>query len=148
MGTQFLMQNIRSKVVASLGAVAMALTFTATGFAMEDGHKTGKFAGVKANAGYATHTRENGKDMLTWSDDFKIPDAPAPHWQVVDSKGNTYLLQRLTVKGDKQNRTIAVPRYVKDIAKVQIWCAYAEVLLGEASFPKAMSMMDWDPSVG
>jgi hypothetical protein len=38
------------------------------------------------------------------------------------------------ISGDKQNRTITVPAYVKDVAKVQIWCAYAEVLLGEASF--------------
>ena len=53
----------------------------------------------------------------------------------VDSSGNTYLLQRLVIKGDKKNRSIVVPSYVKDIAKVQIWCAYAEVLLGEASFP-------------
>ena len=27
--------------------------------------------------------------MLTLSDGFKVPDAPAPHRQVVDSKGNT-----------------------------------------------------------
>ncbi len=29
---------------------------------------------------------------------------------------------------------IVVPAYIPDIAKVQIWCAYAQVLLGEASF--------------
>jgi hypothetical protein len=52
----------------------------------------------------------------------------------VDSKGNTYLLQRLVVKGDKYNQKIVVPSYVPDIAKVQIWCAWAETLLGEASF--------------
>jgi len=27
-----------------------------------------------------------------------------------------------------------VPSYVRDIARVQIWCAFAETLLGEASF--------------
>jgi hypothetical protein len=27
-----------------------------------------------------------------------------------------------------------VPSYVKDIAKVQVYCAFAEVLLGESSF--------------
>jgi len=27
-----------------------------------------------------------------------------------------------------------VPKYVKNVAKVQIWCAFAEVNLGEASF--------------
>ena len=27
--------------------------------------------------------------MLTLSEDFKVPDTPDPHWQVVDSKGRT-----------------------------------------------------------
>ena len=56
---------------------------------------------------------------------------------MVESKGNTYLLQKLKVKGtlkDKVNMTITVPAYVLDVTKVQIWCAYAEVVLGEASF--------------
>ena len=52
----------------------------------------------------------------------------------MDSHGNAYLLQRLKIKGDKYNQTIEVPSYVHDVAKVQIWCAWAEVLLGEASF--------------
>jgi hypothetical protein len=95
---------------------------------------TGHFAGPKANQGTATLLKHDGTCTLTWSDDFKIPDTPAPHWQVIDSSGNTYLLQRLVIKGDKQNRTVTVPAYVKDVAKVQIWCAYAEVVLGEASF--------------
>jgi hypothetical protein len=97
-------------------------------------HTTTQFRGPKANRGTATLRDVDGNRVLTWSDDFKIPDTPAPHWQVVDSSGNTFLLQRLVIKGDKQNRTITVPAYVKDVAKVQIWCAYAEVLLGEASF--------------
>jgi hypothetical protein len=54
----------------------------------------------------------------------------------VDTKGNVYLLNRLAIKGDKQNRTIALPPYINDVAKVQVWCAFAEVLLGEASFSK------------
>ena len=29
---------------------------------------------------------------------------------------------------------LVIPPFVKDVAKVQIWCAWAEVLLGEASF--------------
>ena len=52
----------------------------------------------------------------------------------VDSKGNVFLLQRLGIKGDKVNTQIAVPAYVKDIAKVQIYCAWAEVVLGETTF--------------
>jgi hypothetical protein len=97
-------------------------------------HTSGPFMGPKANTGTVTHGKENGMNVLTLSDDFKVPDTPAPHWQVVDSKGNTYLLQRLVVKGDKYNQKIVVPSYVADIAKVQIWCAWAEALLGEASF--------------
>ena len=41
---------------------------------------------------------------------------------------------RLVIKGEKFNRSIVVPSYVRDIIKVQIWCAFAETLLGEASF--------------
>jgi len=95
---------------------------------------TSIFHGAKVNGGTVSHANRNGKSLLTLSSDFKIPDTPAPHWQVVDSAGNTYLLQRLKIKGDKINSTIEVPAYVPDVAKVQIWCAWAEVLLGEASF--------------
>lgn len=108
-------------------------------FAADAAHTTGSFMGPKANIGYAVHTKEGGKNVLTLSDDFVVPDTPAPHWQVVDSKGNTYLLNRLTIKGDKYNKSIVVPSYVKDIAKVQIWCAFAETLLGEASFAKPVN---------
>ncbi len=34
------------------------------------------------------------------------------------------------------NRKIALPNYVKDVAKVVIWCAWAETNLGEAAFDK------------
>lgn len=101
---------------------------------------TNKFEGTKANMGAATLSKEGKANMLTWSEDFKIPDAPAPHWQVVDSQGNTHLLNRLTIKGEKHNKSIPVPSYIKDIVKVQIWCSYAEALLGEASFSKPMVM--------
>jgi hypothetical protein len=76
--------------------------------------------------------------VLTLSDDFVVPDTPAPHWQVVDDRGNVYLLQRLEIKGDKLNKTITVPSYVQSITRVQIWCAWAEVLLGEASFNETL----------
>ena len=102
--------------------------------------RTNTFAGVKANTGFATIAKSMGQATLTWSDDFTIPDAPAPHWQVVDSKGNVYLLQRLVAKNDKRNRTITIPAYVRDVAKVQIWCAYAEVLLGEATLDKPVKL--------
>jgi hypothetical protein len=99
-------------------------------------HATSVFRGVSVNSGTATHTKNGGHNVLTLSDDFKVPDAPAPHWQVVDSKGNVYLLQRLTVKDNKYNKSITLPSYVGDVAKVQIWCSFAEALLGEASFEK------------
>ena len=95
------------------------------------------FAGVKANTGSVTLSSSGNVRTLTLSDDFKAPDAPDPHWQVVDNEGRVYLLQKLTVKGltgDKMNRAINLPTYIKSVAKVQFWCAYAEVLLGEASF--------------
>lgn len=123
---------------AAVFAFVAATVFSAGIGLAGDAHTTTKFEGVKANAGTATHSRQGNSDMLTWSDDFKIPDTPAPHWQVIDSKGNTYLLQRLVIKGDKQNKSIVLPAYVKDVAKVQIWCAWAEALLGEASFSKAI----------
>jgi len=80
-----------------------------------------------------TATVDNGKITLKVSDDFKIPDTPAPSWQIVDSQGNTYLLNQFKVKGGT-NRSITLPGYVKNVQKVQVWCSYAEVLLGETSF--------------
>ena len=97
-------------------------------------HTSKKFSGAKVNDGTVTHAKENGKHVLKLSADFKVPDTPDPHWQVVDSKGNVFLLQRLGIKGDKVNTQITVPAYVKDIAKVQIYCAWAEVVLGETTF--------------
>ena len=120
-----------SVLVALMAAVSMAGAADTT-------HVSGPFMGPKANTGTVTHSTENGKNVLTLSADFKVPDTPAPHWQVVDSKGNTYLLQRLVIKGDKYNQKIVVPSYVMDIVKVEIRCAWAETLLGEASFSMAV----------
>ena len=117
-------------MVAAAGLFAASIGFAA------DVHTTSKFEGVKANSGTATHARSGNSDTLPWYDEFKIPGTPAAHWQVVDTNGNVFLLNRLAIKGDKQNRTIALPAYINDVAKVQVWCAFAEVLLGEASFSK------------
>jgi hypothetical protein len=95
---------------------------------------TGRFAGPKANTGTASFGREGGKRTLTLSPEFQVPDTPDPHWQVVDSKGTVYPLQRLPIMGDQVNRSVELPSYVPDVARVQIWCAFAESLLGEASF--------------
>lgn len=97
------------------------------------------FSGAKVNDGTVTFSREGDHMVLTVSSNFKVPDTPDPHWQVVDSKGNVFLLQRLTIKGDKVNTSITLPTSIKDVAKVQIWCAWAEALLGEASFEKPVS---------
>jgi hypothetical protein len=99
---------------------------------------SGKFAGPKANTGTVTHSIKDGKSVLTLSDDFVVPDAPDPHWQVATSDGAVFLLDKVKVKnqtgGDKLKKEIALPPYVKDAAKEQIYCAWAEVVLGEASF--------------
>jgi hypothetical protein len=121
---------------AGLALAIMALALPVLAAQADMTSKTTKFEGVKANTGFATAMKDGGRLVLTLSDDFKVPEAPAPHWQVVDSMGNSYLLQRLVVKEDKFHKMIVVPAYVKDVAKVQIWCAWAEVLLGEASFDK------------
>lgn len=101
-------------------------------------HMSKQFMGAKANRGTVTHRMDGAKHMLTLSDDFKIPDTPAPHWQIVDSAGNVYLLKRLKIKDDQVNRTIEVPAYIHDVAKVQIWCSWAEALLGETSFDQVI----------
>lgn len=123
------MRSFSKSILAVLIAVATL------GFA-NHATKSTPFAGVKANTGFVTASQESGKLTLTLSDDFVVPDTPAPHWQLIDSKGNVYLLNRLKIKEDKYNKIITVPAYVKDVAKVQIWCAWAEALLGEASFAK------------
>ncbi len=127
------LSQVRSTCVLALVAALALMGAAAT--ASADAHTTNAFSGAKVNGGTVTHSTMDGKSVLTLSDDFVVPDTPAPHWQVVDSKGNVYLLQRLVIKGDKFNKTITLPSYVHDVAKVQIWCAWAEALLGEASFP-------------
>lgn len=104
-------------------------------------HTSRPFAGPKVNGGTVTHAVQDGRHVLRLSQDFKVPDTPDPHWQVVDSRGRVFLLDRLPVKGnlgglarDRINTTITVPLYVEDVAKVQIYCSWAEAVLGEASF--------------
>ena len=127
------------------GMAALAMTAT---LALAQSPTSKPFAGAKANTGTVTYAMKDGKATLTLSNDFKVPDTPDPHWQVVDSKGNTYLLQRLGVKSlgglakDRVNMSITLPAYVKDVAKVQIYCAWAEAVLGEASFSAPMMTMD------
>ena len=118
----------------------LAMLVTATAFAAKmDMHTSSKFEGPKANTGTVMHFVENGKSMLKVSDDFKVPDTPAPTWRVVDSKGNVYTLDAFKIKGGSgEKREIVVPAYVQNIVKVQVYCAWAEVLLGEAGFSQAV----------
>ncbi len=96
-------------------------------------HTSAMFQGPKANTGSVSHSIENGKSVLRVSSDFKVPDTPAPTWRVVDSKGNIHTLEAFKIKGGEK-REVVVPAYVTNIAKVQVYCAWAEVLLGETSF--------------
>jgi hypothetical protein len=121
------------------GAFAVAALVAVPQTAAAQSMTSKRFAGAKVNDGTVTHSVANGKHVLTLSPDFKDPGTPDPHWQVVDSKGNVFLLQRLGIKGDKVNTQITLPAYVKDVAKVQIYCAWAEAVLGETTFDKTVS---------
>jgi len=76
---------------------ATGLFGVSNGFAA-DGHTTSNFEGVKANTGMAAQVREATGDTRAASDDVKIPETPAPRWQVVDAKGNVYRLTLLKTK--------------------------------------------------
>ncbi len=116
-------------VVALMAAVSLGVVM-----ASDPGpHTSSMFQGPKANTGTVQHLYENGRSILRVSQDFKVPDTPAPTWRVVDSNGTVYTLDAFKIKGGEK-REVMVPAYVKNIAKVQVYCAWAEVLLGEASF--------------
>src|SRR6184192_2244872 len=118
--------------------VVTALGLSASGaFAQGGSHTSSQFQGPKANKGTVTHSIKDGKSVLTLSDDFVVPDTPDPHWQVMDSDGNVYLLDKLKTKafiGTSYKKEIVLPSYIKNVSKVVIWCAFAEVNLGEATF--------------
>jgi hypothetical protein len=128
--------NVVRNIVAGVFALAIG-----TAALSAQGQTSKPFTGAKVNGGTVTHSIQNGKHVLTLSSDFKVPDTPDPHWQIVDTKGRVFLLQRLAIKGaafglvgDKINTSITLPSYVEDIAKVQIYCAWAEAVLGETTF--------------
>ena len=133
---------MKHTLIASFAGLALLAAADAWA---QGSHTSGQFQGPEVKTGTATYSMEDNKSILTLSDDFKVPKAPDLHWQVVDSKGNTYLLQRLlikagTLKGDKLNKSITVPSYVPDISKVQIYCAYVELSLGEAAFDQPIKV--------
>lgn len=135
-------RRIRVFAITALAAL-FALTLYVSGIATAQemggqmmGHTSKPFTGPKANKGTVTHTKVNGKNVLTLSDDFVVPDTPDPHWQVVDSQGRVYDLAKLKVKNDGYNKSITLLAYVPNVSKIIIWCAWAETNLGEASFDK------------
>jgi hypothetical protein len=130
-------RHVRPFIVVILAALAVLGPGIGSGLAADI---TTPFAGKVVNGGTVTHEHRDGKHVLTVSADFKVPGSPDPHWQVIDSKGHTYLLDRVMLKDDKVNRSITLPSYIPDVAKVRMWCAWAEVVLGEASFATPIAM--------
>jgi hypothetical protein len=122
------------RMIVFIAAVAVMFTLSHVSAYAETSKP---FSGAKVNGGTVTYSKEGNNRVLTLSNDFQQKiDTPDPHWQVVDSKGNAYLLQRFEIKDMKMHRKIMLPAYVPDVAKVQFWCAFAEVNLGEAAFDK------------
>ena len=133
------MSSIKSSLVRGswLSMLAsVALLFSAASYAAGGADVSARFAGPKANTGTVTLSHEGAKRVLTLSSDFVTPDTPDPHWQIVDSEGNVYTLERLKIKENNEHRSVTLPAYVHDVAKVVIWCAFAEANLGEAKFAK------------
>ena len=132
--------SVSRKMMSSVAGALVALVVGA-GAASAQNQISKPFTGAKVNAGTVTHTMQNGKHVLTLSGDFQVPDTPDPHWQIVDSRGRVFLLERLKIKGalagvagDRIKTSITLPDYIGDIAKVQIYCAWAEAVLGETTF--------------
>ena len=151
------MYNRKQVAVAIITTFVVVLALGASSFAqgmkddkMMGAHHSTTFKGKAVNGGHVIHSKEGSINVLTLSDDFVAPGSPDPHWQVVDSRGTVYDLGRLKLKGagatmdmaadkkpeDRLNKQIKLPAYIKDVAKVIIYCAWAEVNLGEASFEK------------
>lgn len=143
------------KLNTILFTTALAITAISPAFAQSNGNMnkdmkmehsmmmgkdSGTFKGIEVNKGHVTLTQQGGKTTLSLSSDFSIPKTPAPHWQIVDGKGNVYLLKQLRIKDDQTNLSIQLPSYIKSVSKVQIWCSFAEVNLGEATFSKTINI--------
>jgi len=129
------MRSVRMLLVALVAAGAIGTTAAFTAAPAKVVTKVSSpFAGAKVNGGTVSMTMDGKTIRLTLSDEVRDPKTPDPHWLVVDGKGTSYVLDRLTIKDDKFNKTITLPSYIKDVAKVQIFCAWAVANLGEASF--------------
>jgi len=127
------------KVLGFIAAVALA---SAAGASFAADQTSATFSGAVVNAGSVTHTTEAGREILRLSADFVVPTKPpAPTWRVVDTQGNIYTLDALRVKaGNGEKREVVLPAYIHDVAKVQFYCAFVEVVLGEAAFSPAVAL--------
>src|SRR5262245_25038720 len=83
-GTMRMSSSIAAQAARFVCILAVVVALAAHPASASHQHVSSPFQGVKANTGSVSHTTENGVQTLTLSDDFKVPDAPAPHWQVVD----------------------------------------------------------------
>jgi hypothetical protein len=126
---KFLM-SIRAACTIALFAAYLLNTTT---FA-QDAHTTDPFHGVKVNGGTVVHSKQNGRNILTLSGDFKVPDIPDLPLASCRFERQRLYARALASQEREVNKSITLPGYVPDVAKVQIWCAFAETLLGEASF--------------
>lgn len=117
-----------------------ALSFYASGAAAQE--VSSAFGpGGAVPSGTVRHSKEDGKHVLTLSADFSIHvEPPDPHWRVIDSTGNVFLLDKLKVADDKLNSSIVLPTYIANVAKVQMWCAFVESVLGEVVFEKPVAL--------
>ncbi|HMP78282.1 MAG TPA: hypothetical protein PKD54_02410 [Pirellulaceae bacterium] len=89
----------RGALIASL----LGLLPASIGMADDNVHSSSMFQGVVANTGSVIQMHQNGSMVLTFSEDLVVPDTPAPHWQVADSKGDFNLLNMLKINEDKFN---------------------------------------------
>lgn len=132
-----MMQRVRmDRMFHMVLAIVLAVAVLGAGSIAAADEITKPFTGKAVNAGTVTLSKQGDKTTLSLSSDFQVPGSPDPHWQLVDSKGTVYLLDRLKLKDDRINTRIVVPAFVPDIVKVQMYCAWAEVVLGEAPFSK------------
>jgi len=71
---------------------------------------TGLFVALNGFAADArTTSNSEGVKAKAVADDVKIPETPAPRLQVVDAKGNVYLLTPLQTKDGKVSVEYVVP---------------------------------------
>ena len=129
------MKVTRIMKVMFVALVVTVLGLSASGaFAQSGSHTSSQFQGPKANKGTVTHSIKDGKSVLTLSDDFVVPDTPDPHWQVVDSDGNVYLLDKLKTKAFIGNNALSVTAVTSVAGKLRSFAEIFFVPFAEAAF--------------